>query len=153
MGQAAEQAEPSEQAVSRAEKQGKQYQKKLALANEIDDVLRSSLADPPTLAELAQRFYVSRTKLCCDYREVTGKSVGERLSELRIQEAKLLLENSSKSVGQISKMVGYRFQSSFATAFSRETRRTPQQWRASHRTAGRRTGLTDEKRPNRERKG
>lgn len=106
---------------------------KQEMALKVDEILKASLCDPPSLAELAQRFYISRTKLCCDYREVTGKSVGERLLELRIEKAKDLLENSDKSIGHISQAVGYRFQSSFATAFSRQTGRTPQQWRSSHR--------------------
>lgn len=106
------------------------------IAAEVGAVLKSSLADPPTLAELAQRFYISRIKPCCDFRTVTGKSVGERLLELRLEEAKTLLTTTNQSIGQISHTVGYRFQSSFATAFSREVSRTPQQWRASHRSAG-----------------
>lgn len=107
------------------------------IAAEVDAVLKNSLANPPTLAELAQRFYISRTKLCCDFREITGKSVGERLLELRLEEAKTLLTTTNQSIGQISHAVGYRFQSSFATAFSREIGRTPQQWRASHRHTSR----------------
>lgn len=111
------------------------YQSKQDLAEQVEAVLKESLVDPPTLAELAQRFFISRTKLCCDYRDATGKSVGERLLELRIEEAKVLLTTTNKSIGQISQTVGYRFQSSFATAFNRETGRTPQQWRASHRVS------------------
>ncbi len=100
------------------------------LAAKVDAILSESLANPPSLDDLARQMFVSRTKLCCDYRDATGKSIGDRLTELRIEEAKRLLVESDDVIGKISNKVGYRFQSSFATAFKREVGKSPQRWRA-----------------------
>ena len=102
------------------------------LAAKVDAVLSESLANPPSLDDLARQMFVSRTKLCCDYRDATGKSIGDRLTELRIEEAKRLLVESDDVIGKISSEVGYRFQSSFATAFKREVGKSPQRWRAEN---------------------
>lgn len=107
------------------------------LAAAVDALLSESLADPPGLDDIAHRMFVSRTKLCCDYRKATGKSIGDRLAELRICEAKRLLVETNEPIGRIAARVGYRFQSSFATAFKREVGENPQQWRAERRRESR----------------
>ena len=63
-------------------------------------------------------------------------TVGQRLAELPVGQAKALLERSEAPIEEIARSVGYAHQSSFTAAFKRATGLSPAQWRAG-RGAGR----------------
>ena len=100
-----------------------------SVAQAVDALLVTSLADPPSLDELAERLYMSRSRLCATYREEAGRTVGQRLTELRMEQAQALLGRGGTSIAEIARMVGFAHQSSFTTAFRRATGMTPDAWR------------------------
>ena len=94
---------------------------------------------PPSLEELAGRLFLGRSKLCTAYRAETGLTVGQRLVELRMEQAKAMLERSEAPIEEIARSVGYAHQSSFTAAFKRTAGCTPTQWRAGRGTGQCRT--------------
>lgn len=101
----------------------------------VSAALLASLADPPSLDELAERLYLGRTQLCKRFHRETGKSVGAYLAELRVDEAKRRLERGTESIAEIAHALGYTHASSFSTMFQRHVGVSPNLWRVTHTNA------------------
>lgn len=87
--------------------------------------MESNLAEDMTLEDLSRKLYVSKTSLCNAFRQSEGMGAATYLARLRITRAKELLRSSDLTVGEISRLVGYRHQSSFCDAFKRQCGVTP----------------------------
>ncbi len=83
--------------------------------------------------ELAERLYVSRSKLCAVFKTQTGESLGSYIRRRRMERAQDLLADSSLTIAQIAKRLGYPQQAAFAQAFKQYTGWAPSTWRAQHR--------------------
>jgi AraC-like DNA-binding protein len=86
---------------------------------ELGRFLEGCFAQPPTLAALARRCGMNRNKLTRGFREVHGCSIGERLTRLRLEAARRLLDGAELSVSEIAAQVGYSHVQSFSSAFRR----------------------------------
>lgn len=71
-------------------------------------VLREHLANPPSLASLAQSLGTNQPRLSRDFRKMYGTSVFAFIRELRLQRARDLLMNTSMRVKSVAMEVGYR---------------------------------------------
>lgn len=81
------------------------------------------------LEDLARLARLSRSRLCCVFKETTGMSVGRYLKALRIQKAHKLLKTTSLSEKEIGAAVGMRDQSHFSRDFKKAYTLTPSQYR------------------------
>ena len=99
------------------------------VSDTVRKALLSSLASPPSIDELSERLYLGRTRLCQRFRDETGMSIGEMLTQLRVSEAKRRLEQSDESVGEIARALGFAHTSSFTTMFTRQAGMSPSAWR------------------------
>ncbi len=81
-----------------------------------------------SVADLSERFFVSRTKLSDDFQRVTGVSIKHMIDELRIERIKnlLLLGHSNK---EITEQCGFSSDSYFAQFFQRHMKMSPQTYR------------------------
>ncbi len=86
--------------------------------------------DRLTVDGLSERIFTSRRQLQRAFAE-SGTSVQERLHAVRMQRAAELLHESSLSVAEIARSVGYRQPAQFAKAFRRYYQLAPSQWRNS----------------------
>lgn len=93
----------------------------------IDERLRE-LGTPPTLAELASLCNLSVRQLTRGFRASRGRSIGEYVSQCRIDHAKRLLAND-QSIKSIAYALGFASPSSFSFAFRRATGETPREFR------------------------
>jgi two-component system response regulator YesN len=79
--------------------------------------------------DLALEFHLSPSYLQRLFKHQTGVSMGEWLSEQRLQKAAHLLANSYMSVKEIAHNVGYEHASSFIRAFERRFTQAPARYR------------------------
>lgn len=82
----------------------------------------------PSLEELASMAGFSKYHLCKKFKEQTGQSVFDFLTEVRINKAKELLIQSSLKVFEISQAVGYNDAPYFNRTFKNYTGYTPKEY-------------------------
>ena len=82
-----------------------------------------------TIRDLALEFHLSPSYLQHLFKHQTGVSMGEWLSERRLQRAAHLLANSYMSVKEIAHTIGYEHASSFIRAFERRFAQAPARFR------------------------
>lgn len=85
-----------------------------------EHLLTGSFENPPTICELSRMVGLNEYKLKNGFREMYGKTIYEYIRELRMKNAKNLLEDDDLSISQIAYKVGYINTSHFARAFRKE---------------------------------
>ena len=93
-------------------------------------VIDESWVEPLTLAQIARRCGLNRSKLSRGFRELYKCSVTEALAERRLAEARLQLISTDLPVGLIGYRSGYQNNASFSRAFCRRFGVPPSNFRA-----------------------
>ena len=99
----------------------------------IQDLLRyvvEHIAEPLTLDMLAERFFISRAKLTRDFRSAVKTSLHDYITAIRVQRAKILLEEGTP-LSIVSQQCGFSRESAFITMFRHRTGLTPGEYRRS----------------------
>ena len=91
--------------------------------------MSEKLQQKHTLSELAHRVNLSIWHLSHLFKAETGMTIGEYLKNMRMQEAKELLETTFLSVKEIMARVGINDKRHFAEDFKRIYGLTPMQYR------------------------
>lgn len=99
------------------------------LAREAQMMIDARYAENLTLQSIANELFVGKTRLCEVFRKQTGSCVAEYLRDVRMEQARKLLETTDLKAAEVSRLVGYAHQSSFTDAFRREFGVSPKQWR------------------------
>jgi len=73
-----------------------------------------------TLAEVADKIYVSQWHLSKLLNRHTGNSFSELLNHIRIEKAKELLKDPSKRIGDVSEDVGFLDVAHFSRVFKKQ---------------------------------
>lgn len=100
------------------------------LAREAQMMIDSRYAENLTLQSIANELFVGKTRLCEVFKEQIGSCVAEYLRDVRMEQARELLETTDLKAAEVSCLVGYAHQSSFTDAFRREFGVSPTQWRS-----------------------
>jgi AraC family transcriptional activator of pyochelin receptor len=79
-------------------------------------ILEQEFTNPPPLDALARAVGLSRTVMCSGFRLLTGKSVYEHVTEIRMQQALILLGKPGVRVADVAHALGYQHASSFTAA-------------------------------------
>jgi len=87
-------------------------------AQEAYERLTSSLQAPPPLTELARSVNLTDKRLNTAFRELFGGTVFEVLRNLRLEQARNLIEHGDMTVKEIAWHVGYSHVSNFTSAFT-----------------------------------
>ena len=82
-----------------------------------------------TLDTLEQRLFVSKYRLCREFKNYYGRSPLQYLNNVRIQQAKTLLEQTDITINAVGCDVGIANTSHFIRLFKRETSQTPAEYR------------------------
>lgn len=101
--------------------------------NDMEAALRfidENIASPISLDEIALNANMSRTYFCTVFKKLNGLSPWEYIGLKRIQMAKKMLENTSKSILEISFECGFNNISHFNRAFKSATGRKPSEYRS-----------------------
>ncbi len=98
---------------------------------EMKQILDQEFGTTVTLEQLEKRLFVSKFRLCREFKNYYGHSPLQYLNNLRIQQAKFLLEQTDISVRVVGMDVGIPNTSHFIRLFKRETSQTPAEYRKS----------------------
>jgi AraC-like DNA-binding protein len=99
------------------------------LVSQTKVLLRTCLAEPVRLAELAAAVGVSEEHLARRFKQTTGTTVFGYLRRLRIERAKHYLATSEQNLSQIAVRVGFSSPTLFGRSFRDETGLTPSAYR------------------------
>lgn len=99
------------------------------LIREVITFIRKNYSKPINLQTVARTFQVSDSYLSRLYRKETGQSLVRSLNERRIQAAKILLEDPTMRIFEISSAVGISDSTYFAHLFLKYTKMTPTEYR------------------------
>lgn len=91
--------------------------------------LKQTMADAPSLTDLAHQIGTNERKLTEIFRHQVGMTVFDYLTEMRLDTARHLLAGSNKQVQLISELVGYRNPGDFTRAFRRRHQMSPREYR------------------------
>jgi AraC family transcriptional regulator len=94
-----------------------------------EEMLRAHLEGNLTIKELATACSLSASHFGRCFRRSFGASVHQRLIQLRIEHAKQLLLQSSKTLVEVALQSGFCDQAAFSRTFSRLEHVTPSRWR------------------------
>ncbi|MFZ3005270.1 MAG: helix-turn-helix domain-containing protein [Phenylobacterium sp.] len=100
-----------------------------AFSARVETWLRERLGEPYSLTALADGLGASRRTLLRRYKAERGQPPLTFLQGERIEQAKLLLEQTALGVAEIAHRVGYEDVSAFRTLFGRRTGATPGSYR------------------------
>ncbi|MDM9382302.1 AraC family transcriptional regulator [Chlorogloeopsis sp. ULAP01] len=84
------------------------------------EILHKNLNNPPSLMELARLVGLNDCTLKQGFKLVFGTTVFGYLYDLRMEQARLLLQEDRMNVTEVAKAIGYTNSKSFATAFKRK---------------------------------
>lgn len=96
--------------------------------NDVCLYITEHLREPLLLDEIAEHFFVGRTTLTGDFRREMGMSVGEFITTVRINRAKVLLQENL-TLADIAGQCGFSSVSYFIKVFTRYTGLSPTRYR------------------------
>ena len=99
---------------------------------ELQEYIELNYARPIRLEELAQRCFLSRSRLMHLFKQQCNTSFNEYLQKVRIREARKFLLGTNWSLGKIALRCGFCSQSHFCRVFRRQVGMPPLTFRRSH---------------------
>ena len=103
--------------------------RRLERAVRIREFIESHCDEPLTLDAMSKRFFLSKSALGLLVRRGTGMGFKEHQIRCRIRRAKALLMESTRSVEEVAKALGFRDASHFCRTFRRLEGCTPSEFR------------------------
>jgi YSIRK-targeted surface antigen transcriptional regulator len=89
-----------------------------------------------TLDNLAEICHLSPNYLSSLFKKEVGSSINKYIQQLRVDEAKRLLDLTNYSIAEISAMLNFNDQSYFIKTFKKHTGVTPKQYKNNHTSIG-----------------
>lgn len=100
-----------------------------AVIDEMDSYIRFHYKESITISELAEKYHFNHSYLTRVFKKQKGQSPLKLINELRINDAKKLLETTSLSIREISSMLGFTDQHYFSRIFRELTGQTAKEYR------------------------
>ncbi|MFC5403313.1 response regulator transcription factor [Cohnella soli] len=85
-----------------------------------------------SIQTIAAHTHLSQTYLCALFKKTTGRTLGEYITELRIEKAKELLRDRQKKLYEVTTDIGLTDTNYFSTMFKKYTGCTPSEYRVKH---------------------
>ena len=100
------------------------------LARKVRDHILSHIGQPITTDDLARTLGMNRTYLCKRFVEETGLTINQYVTQVKMEEARRLMDITQKSIAEIAEYLGYSSQSYFQRVFKKTTQMTPGEYRS-----------------------
>ncbi|NBD22353.1 response regulator [Paenibacillus glycinis] len=101
----------------------------LGIARSIEAILDRSFHLPLTVEDIAKEIYLSPNYIRTIFKEKTGRTILEAITDKRMERASALLADRSLKIHEIAGLVGYENVSYFCSLFHKTAGVTPNQYR------------------------
>ncbi len=101
---------------------------KRRLYDQVEEYMKAH-ADSVTIEELSRVFHFQKDYFSRLIRQMSGKSFTEKLKEIRLEKACMLLRTTDLPVNDIAVIAGYQNESYFYRIFTEKYQMTPSTWR------------------------
>ncbi len=98
--------------------------------------IEEHLSEELTLETIARNFFLSPYYFCRLFKRLTGMTVMEFATSLRINKAKEILEKTNLPISEVARAVGYSDPNYFSRVFKKLTGMTPSRYRSSAHYVG-----------------
>ncbi|WP_155985794.1 helix-turn-helix transcriptional regulator [Paenibacillus gorillae] len=115
--------------LARACQAGANRQPDLNIMKEIAKYMEQNYHLEVTLQDISERFYLSREYISRRFKQEMGENVFDYLARIRVEKARLLLQNPNLKITQIAEMVGYDDEKYFSKVFKKVMGVSPNQYR------------------------
>lgn len=102
------------------------------LIREAKKIINSNLDKDITMAFIADKLSITSNYLSKLFKQITGEGCKDYIVRKRIEKAKILLETTSISVGEIAYMTGYNDANYFSAVFKKQIGSTPSEFRKNY---------------------
>ncbi|WP_127588316.1 response regulator [Paenibacillus koleovorans] len=99
------------------------------LITDLQSYIRDHINRDLSLTSLGERVHLHPTYLSRLYKQVTGEGISEYIMEIRLEQAKHLLESSDRLIQDIAEDIGYQSGIAFTRFFKKMMNITPQDYR------------------------
>ena len=97
----------------------------------VTNYIKKNCEEKLTLDTLAREVYLSKSYLSSIFKEETGVSLTDYITNVRIEKSKKLLTREGIAIAEIAVMCGFKDQSYFSKVFKKETGISPKKFRKS----------------------
>lgn len=97
--------------------------------HQIHDQLINNLEHRISIETLSKQYLMNPTTLKNMFKSIYGTSIATHIREHRMEYAAQLLQNSNLSIADIASKVGYDSQSRFSSAFKKQYKMLPKEYR------------------------
>lgn len=98
----------------------------------VRDIIQSKYMEQLSITSLAEEVYLTPTYLCVVFKQETGQTVNEYLTQIRMQQAKQFLSDPHIKLYDVCYKVGYLSPSYFSKLFKKITMVTPSEFRDAY---------------------
>lgn len=112
---------------------GKMENEEINFARQVVRYIKSNHNRDITSEDLCREFACSRSKLSLEFNKYMGKGIRDYINDLRIEDAKALLEHTSLTSTEIAYSVGYTDSNYFSMVFKKSTGLTPVAYRRANK--------------------
>lgn len=103
------------------------------LATRVENYIESHYQDCSlTVQSIAEDLGFTNSYLCAAYKKSSGKTINQRLTEIRLSHAKKLLTGTSLKLYEVANAVGYGDGKYFVKLFTRQTGLAPREYQRRH---------------------
>lgn len=96
-----------------------------ALCEQVASFLRNKIDQDISLEEIAGLFYISPSYLSRTFRQLKGQTIGQYTLQIRMEQARYLLDNSDLKIADIAAKVGYTDPNYFTRVYKKYTGTLP----------------------------
>lgn len=102
------------------------------LVYSIAGYVKKHLYEPIQVSQIAQDLDYNASYLCRSFKEETGKTLKEYINEVKMEEAKFMLQSTDRAIIDIAMDLGYSSQAYFTTLFKSYSGTTPMSFRENN---------------------
>ncbi|MBW7458328.1 AraC family transcriptional regulator, partial [Paenibacillus sepulcri] len=99
------------------------------VARHVQEIIDRSYSTSLTVEEIAKEVYLSPNYIRSIFKDKTGKTILEAITDRRMERASMLLSDKSLKIHEVAGRVGYENVSYFCSVFQRTTGMTPNHYR------------------------